>query len=187
MTGITSAHYICMNDNYAKVSVIKSLEGQMGTKRSVRRLALFVVAMIIPMIASFGAYASDAEDRAAALTGTIDWVRQTGDDKVVPQDMCARFLLICGTDGATFKFKTEKARGGVVRSFMWLGGRTALLTQTKRRAIYFVLDPSGAVVRIAVMNRAGSNERKIENDDPAFDKLLALEISFWQTQIPNGQ
>jgi len=101
MTGITSAQYICVNDNHAKVRVIKSLGGQMGTKRSVRRLALFVVATIIPMIASFGAYASDIEDRAAALTGAIDWVRQAGDDKVVSQDMCARFLLICGTDGAT--------------------------------------------------------------------------------------
>jgi len=37
------------------------------------------------------------------------------------------------------------------------------------------------------MNLADSKERKVENDDPAFGKLLALEIRFWQTQIPNGQ
>jgi hypothetical protein len=70
---------------------------------------------------------------------------------------------------------------------MWIGGRTALLTQTKHKAIYFVLDPSGAVVRIAVVNLANNKERKVDNDDPTFEKLLALEIKFWQTQTPTGQ
>ena len=70
---------------------------------------------------------------------------------------------------------------------MWTGGRTALLTQIKRRAIYFVLDPSGTVVRIVVVNLADGKERNVPNVDPAFNKLLALEIKFWQTRTPNGQ
>jgi hypothetical protein len=159
----------------------------MGIKRGVVRSALFWVAALIPLIGGFGAYAGDAEDRAAQLSGTIDWVRRTGEERVVPHDMCARFLLICGTDGATFKFKSANEPGGIVRSFMWIGGRTALLTQTRRREIDFVLDPSGAVVRIVVMNVADGRERNVEYDDPAFGRLLALEIKFWQTQIPNNQ
>jgi len=139
------------------------------------------------MLAWYCAYASDTDDGAAALTGTIDWVRRTGEDKVVPQDACARFLLICGAEGATFKFKFAKAPGGIERSFMWIGGRTALLTQTRHKAIYFVLDPSGEIVRIAVVNLANNKERKVENGDPAFGKLLELEITFWHTQTPTSQ
>ena len=148
-------------------------------------LANFVSGAILALFGLTQAQAADESlDRAAALTATIDWVRQTGEDKVVPQNECARFLLICGANGATFKFKSAKGAGGIVRGFMWIGGRTALLSQIKQRAIYLVLDPGGAVVRITVVNLANGKERDLKNDDPAFNKLLPLEIKFWQTQVP---
>jgi hypothetical protein len=149
-------------------------------------VARFAVLLLVVLLAP-AARADDAQDRAAALAGTIDWVRQSGDDKLVPVDACARFLILCGPDGATFKFKSAKAAGGILRGFMWIGGRTALLTQTKKRAIYLVLNPEGEIIRIAVVNLADGKERKVRNDDPQFVKLLGLEIKFWQSQTPVGQ
>ena len=146
-----------------------------------------LLAALVAVVCTRTALADDAPERAAALAGTIDWVRQTGDDKTVPAASCGRFLLICGPDGAAFKIKSAKVAGGISRGFMWIGGRTALFTQTKRRTIYLVLNPGGEIVHMAVVNMADGKERNVRNDDPPFVRLLALEIKFWQSQTPTGQ
>ncbi len=151
------------------------------------RSGVLLLATLIALAGAPAAQADEAQDRAAALVGTIDWVRQTGEDKIVPPDACGQFLILCGPDGASFKLKSANSPGGIARSFMWIGGRTALLTQTKKRAIYLVLDPEGEVIRIAVVSLADGKERTMRNDDPKFTKLLELEIKFWQSKAPINQ
>lgn len=153
--------------------------------RGVLRSAVLVFGMLAAQSGSPMAAAADlAAARATALAPIISWVQQTGEDRVVPPDMCARFLILCGPDGSTFKFKSVRGADGGLRNLMWIEGRTALLSQTKDKAIYLVLNSSGVIVRIVVVNLSDGKERKVANNDPGFNKLLALEIKFWKAQTP---